>query len=48
MHASGMRETARALHGSPTTVIKERKKRQIPPDCVANLYHMDIRDCLTA
>ena len=27
MHASGMRETARVRHGSPTTVIKELKKR---------------------
>jgi hypothetical protein len=46
MHASGMRDTARALHGSPTTVIKERNKRQIPPDCVANLYHIDIVDAI--
>jgi transposase-like protein len=29
MHASGMRDTARVLHVSPTTVIKERKKRNL-------------------
>ena len=27
MNASGMRDTARVLHVSPTTVIKELKKR---------------------
>ena len=32
MHASGMRETARVRHGSPTTVIKELKKGpELPP-----------------
>ena len=29
MHASGIRVTARVLHVSPTTVIKERKKRPL-------------------
>ena len=27
MNASGIRDTARVLHASPATVIKERKKR---------------------
>jgi len=30
MNASGIRDTARVLHVSPTTVIKERKKRNLP------------------
>jgi transposase-like protein len=29
MNASGIRDTARVLHVSPTTVIKERKKRHL-------------------
>jgi transposase-like protein len=29
MHARGMRDTARVLHVSPTTVIKARKKRDL-------------------
>ena len=29
MNASGIRDTARVLHGSPTTVIKELKKRHL-------------------
>ena len=29
MHASGIRDTARVLHVSPTTVIKELKKRNL-------------------
>jgi transposase-like protein len=29
MNASGMRDTARVLPVSPTTVIKERKKRPL-------------------
>ncbi len=29
MKASGIRDTARVLHGSPTTVSKERKKRPL-------------------
>ena len=29
MHASGMRDTARVLHVSPTTVMKELKKRHL-------------------
>jgi transposase-like protein len=29
MNASGIRDTARVLHVSPTTVIKERKKRSL-------------------
>ena len=29
MHASGIRDTARVLHVSPTTVIKELKKRHL-------------------
>ena len=29
MHASGIRDTARVLHISPTTVIKELKKRHL-------------------
>ena len=29
MHASGMRDTARVLHVSPTTVIKELQKRPL-------------------
>jgi transposase-like protein len=29
MHASGMRDTARVLHVSPTTVMKELKKRNL-------------------
>ena len=29
MNASGIRDTARVLHISPTTVIKERKKRHL-------------------
>jgi len=29
MHASGMRDTARVLHVSPTTVINELKKRNL-------------------
>jgi insertion element IS1 protein InsB len=28
MNASGSRDTARVLHGSPTTVLKELKTRQ--------------------
>ena len=28
MHASGIRDTARVLHVSPTTVIKELKKKR--------------------
>src|SRR5262245_11880801 len=28
MHASGIRDTARVLHVSPTTVLNERKKRR--------------------
>jgi transposase-like protein len=30
MNASGIRDTARVLHVSPTTVIKELKKRHLP------------------
>ena len=30
MNASGIRDTARVLHVSPTTVIKELKKRNLP------------------
>jgi transposase-like protein len=30
MNASGMRDTARVLHISPTTVLKEFKKRHLP------------------
>ena len=30
MNASGMRDTARVLHVSPTTVITELKKRHLP------------------
>jgi len=30
MNASGMRDTVRVLHVSPTTVIKELKKRPLP------------------
>jgi hypothetical protein len=30
MNASGIRNTARVLHVSPTTVIKELKKRNLP------------------
>jgi len=29
LNASGIRDTARVLHVSPTTVIKELKKRQL-------------------
>ena len=29
MHASGIRDTARVLHVSPTTVLKELKKRNL-------------------
>ena len=29
MNASGIRDTARVLHVSPTTVMKERKKRHL-------------------
>jgi transposase-like protein len=29
MNASGIRDTARVLHVSPTTVIKELKKRSL-------------------
>jgi len=29
MHASGIRDTARVLHVSPTTVLKELKKRHL-------------------
>jgi transposase-like protein len=29
MNASGIRDTARVLHISPTTVIKKRKKRHL-------------------
>ena len=29
MHASGIRDTARVLHVSPTTVIKELQKRRL-------------------
>jgi transposase-like protein len=29
MHASGIRDTARVVHVSPTTVMKERKKRHL-------------------
>jgi transposase-like protein len=29
MNASGIRDTARVLHVSPTTVIKELKKRNL-------------------
>jgi transposase-like protein len=29
LHASGIRDTARVLHVSPTTVIKELKKRRL-------------------
>jgi transposase-like protein len=29
MHASGIRDTARVLHVSPTTVLKELKKRRL-------------------
>jgi transposase-like protein len=29
MNASGIRDTARVLHVSPTTVIKELKKRHL-------------------
>ena len=29
MHASGIRDTARVLHVSPTTVMKELKKRDL-------------------
>ena len=31
MNASGIRDTARVLHVSPTTVIKELKKGTCPP-----------------
>src|SRR5919198_1695405 len=31
MNASGIRDTARVLHVSPTTVLKELKKRTSPP-----------------
>jgi transposase-like protein len=30
MNASGIRDTARVLHGSPTTVMKELKTRHLP------------------
>jgi len=30
MNASGIRDTARVLHVSPTTVIEEVKKRRLP------------------
>src|SRR5215470_5875978 len=30
MNASGIRDTARVLHVSPTTVLKELKKRNLP------------------
>jgi len=29
LNASGIRDTARVLHSSPTTVMKERKKRRL-------------------
>jgi transposase-like protein len=30
MNASGIRDTARVLHVSPTTVLKELKKKSLP------------------
>ena len=34
MNASGIRDTARVLHVSPTTVIKELKKKgRVPAHC---------------
>jgi transposase-like protein len=30
LNASGIRDTARVLHVSPTTVMKELKKRHLP------------------
>ena len=33
MNASGIRDTARVLHISPTTVIKELKKRRVFHKC---------------
>ena len=36
MNASGIRDTARVLHVSPTTVIKELKKKNLPSNrCIS-------------
>jgi len=43
MHASGIRDTARVLHVSPTTVMKERKKKapDLQPVHQTVLQHLD-------
>ena len=43
MNASGMRDTARVLHVSPTTDIKELKKRRLSSTrCIIRCWHTGI------